>query len=104
MCTVQLKGIGKYPHVVVRGCTSDSGRHKTRGEGGEGERGGGEEEGGRGGKEGRVILSGGSGGRQEVVVRFGAVAVGTRCQRWIDLVNVSAVSSAHTCTVWVWCK
>ena len=111
--TVQLKGVGKYPHVVVRtppvsgadrSCKTRGGGERGEGDGGVGTEGGrGEEERERGEEEVGVVASS-SGGRLEVVVRFGVVAVGTSGQRWIELVNVSAVSSLYSgCAVLV-CK
>ncbi|CAI8043465.1 Cilia- and flagella-associated protein 65 [Geodia barretti] len=97
---VQLKGVGKYPHVVVRAppvsgadraCkTRGGGERREERDGGVGTEGGrGEEERGRG----EEVVASRGGGRQEVVVRFGVVAVGTSGQRWIELVNVSAVTA-----------
>ena len=108
---VQLKGVGKYPHVVVRAppvsgadraCkTRGGGERREEGDGGVGTEGGrGEEERGRG----EEVVASRGGGRQEVVVRFGVVAVGTSGQRWIELVNVSAVSSLYSGCVVLVCK
>ena len=85
---VELKGVGKYPHVVVRlprRVKEKEGREKGRK--GKTWHMKNEEK----GKEERAVLSGaGSGG--EVVVVFGSVAVGTSAEKWIELINVSAVS------------
>ena len=91
---VEFKGIGKYPHVVVR-LSPESSRSRGRGGTG-GERGGQrapatEEEGG-GRTEGDD--GDGCGAGREVVVRFGSVAVGTSAQRCVELINVSPVSLA----------
>ena len=88
---VELKGVGKYPHVVVQ-LPSGTGRGKMRRN----------REGYDEGKSGIVEGTGGrevfssSGGRREMVVEFGSVAVGTSAQKWIELVNVSPVSSLPT--------
>lgn len=90
---VELKGVGKYPHVVVslphkvkerQGKTEGAEKERTKktrylkdeekGEEGEG-----------------VFSSTGKSG--EVVVGFGSVAVGTTAEKWIELINVSPVSN-----------
>lgn len=84
---VELKGVGKYPHVVV------SLPHKVKERQGKIE--GGEKE--RAKKtwyvqdEGEGVLSR-AGKSGEVVVGFGSVAVGTTAEKWIELINVSPVS------------
>ena len=97
---VELKGVGKYPHVVVRppqkskeraAGTVNSKRRKTRHLKLAEEKWFEEQ-----GEEGVADSNGVYG---EVVVEFGAVAVGTSTQKWIELVNVSAVSDrAHSPT------
>lgn len=88
---VELKGVGKYPHVVVQ-LPSGTGRGKMRRDRGKDDEGKNGIIEGTGGKE---VLSS-SGGKREVVVEFGSVAVGTSTQKWIELVNVSPVSSLPT--------
>ena len=84
---MKLRGVGKYPHVLVRLPVKPGGKgvsiSTTEKDGGKMRRVGGR---GRG--------SGGGCG-SEVVVSFGSVAVGTSAEREIELVNVSAVSSVR---------
>ena len=85
---MKLRGVGKYPHVLVRLPVKRGGKgvsiSTTEKDGGR-----------RGGREGGRGSGGGCG--SEVVVSFGSVAVGTstRTEREIELVNVSAVSSVR---------
>ena len=90
---VELKGVGKYPHVVVSLPHKVKERHGKM-EGGEKERMKktwylkDEEK----GEEGEGVLSS-AGKSGEVVVGFGSVAVSTTAEKWIELVNVSPVSN-----------
>ena len=96
--SVELKGVGKYPHVVVR---LPRRADKNKGREGSGRDGAGKTRCARGIQEkveeegsGVIggVMSGGEDGGSEVQVVFGSVAVGTSAEKWIELVNVSAVS------------
>ena len=90
---VKLRGVGKYPHVVVRLPCGSRNRVQRR-------------KGTQRSKKGRtpfvegnleeleesLIGVGSSRVEREVTVEFGSVAVGTSTQKWIELVNISAVS------------
>lgn len=113
--TVELKGVGKYPHIVVDLLPSEDGssscptsmyKKKGRGERSRIQKMAGENK----LEEERNVVVGdpvigssklrsgrhGSGTRREVVVNFGTVSIGTRAQRFLVLTNVSAVSSSYT--------
>ena len=74
---IHLKGVGKYPHLVVRFPYKGKGSKQLSKVGG-----------GRGRESGTGSGEYGT----EVVVGFGSVAVGTSVEKRIELVNVSAVS------------
>ena len=90
---VELRGAGKYPHVAVRLPQSRS-RVAERGKKRRVEKNPLVDEVQRGEERGEVTAQS---WRREVVVDFGSVAVGTSTQKWIELMNVSPVSSICCC-------
>ena len=93
--TVRLEGVGKYPHVMVRlskGKVVPKPVNKTRSKKML-------ERGGEGGRD--VVDWIGEGFGHELEVNFGGVAVGTVAEKWIEVTNVSPVSSLQTSVVCV---
>ena len=84
---MKLRGVGKYPHVLVRLPVKLGGKGVSISTA--------EKDGGKTRREGGRGRGSGGGCGSEVVVSFGSVAVGTSTEREIELVNVSAVSSVR---------